>query len=233
MPTRLTDAVGLAGQGGLSRACFARRFTLGGAGGGIAYDEQELREIVAQGLELSPAGEVLVEESIIGWKEYEMEVMRDKAGNGIIVCSIENVDAMGVHTGDSITVAPAQTLSDVEYQRMRVASLAILREDRRGNRRLERAVRASTPRNGRTDRHRDEPARDRVHRRSRRRRPASPSRKPLRSLAVGYTLDEIANDITRVTPACFEPSIDYCVVKVPRFAFEKFQGRRRPRCPRA
>lgn len=118
-------------------------FTLGGAGGGIAYDEQELREIVAQGLELSPAGEVLVEESIIGWKEYEMEVMRDKAGNGIIVCSIENVDAMGVHTGDSITVAPAQTLSDVEYQRMRVASLAIL-EKIGVETAARRAVRAST-----------------------------------------------------------------------------------------
>ena len=116
-------------------------FTMGGAGGGIAHNEEELRLIVSQGLELSPAGEVLVEESIEGWKEYEMEVMRDKAGNGIIVCSIENLDAMGVHTGDSITVAPAQTLSDVEYQRMRAATLGHSREGGRGDGRIERAVR--------------------------------------------------------------------------------------------
>ena len=141
-------------------------FTLGGAGGGIAHTHEELVSIVSQGLELSPAHEVLVEESIEGWKEYEMEVMRDHAGNGIIVCSIENLDPMGVHTGDSITVAPAQTLSDLEYQRMRVASLAILEK-------------------------------------------------------IGV---EIVNDITKATPACFEPTIDYCVVKVPRFAFEKFKG---------
>ena len=134
-------------------------FTLGGAGGGIAYDEQELREIVAQGLELSPAGEVLVEESIIGWKEYEMEVMRDKAGNGIIVCSIENVDAMGVHTGDSITVAPAQTLSDVEYQRMAWPRSRFWRKSA-----SKRAARTSSSRSTRKkrppDRHRNEPARE-------------------------------------------------------------------------
>ena len=134
-------------------------FTLGGAGGGIAHTHEELVSIVSQGLELSPAHEVLVEESIEGWKEYEMEVMRDHAGNGIIVCSIENLDPMGVHTGDSITVAPAQTLSDLEYQRMRVASLAISGEDRRRDRRLQRAV-CREPQHRPPDRHRDEPARE-------------------------------------------------------------------------
>ena len=215
------DAVELAGKVGYP--CVLRpSFTLGGAGGGIAYDEQELREIVAQGLELSPAGEVLVEESIIGWKEYEMEVMRDKAGNGIIVCSIENVDAMGVHTGDSITVAPAQTLSDVEYQRMRVASLAILGKIgvETGGSNVQFAL---NPKNGRLIVIEMNP---RVSRSSALASKATgfPIAKAAARLAVGYTLDEITNDITRVTPACFEPSIDYCVVKVPRFAFEKFKG---------
>ena len=215
------DAVELAGKVGYP--CVLRpSFTLGGAGGGIAYDEQELREIVAQGLELSPAGEVLVEESIIGWKEYEMEVMRDKAGNGIIVCSIENVDAMGVHTGDSITVAPAQTLSDVEYQRMRVASLAILEKIgvETGGSNVQFAL---NPKNGRLIVIEMNP---RVSRSSALASKATgfPIAKAAARLAVGYTLDEITNDITRVTPACFEPSIDYCVVKVPRFAFEKFKG---------
>ena len=197
-------------------------FTMGGAGGGIAHDACELHEIVGQGLELSPAGEVLVEESIEGWKEYEMEVMRDHAGNGIIVCSIENFDAMGVHTGDSITVAPAQTLSDVEYQRMRAASLAILEKIgvETGGSNVQFAV---NPDNGRMIVIEMNP---RVSRSSALASKATgfPIAKAAAKLAVGYTLDEIVNDITKATPACFEPSIDYCVVKVPRFAFEKFQG---------
>ena len=197
-------------------------FTMGGAGGGIAHTEDELRLIVSQGLELSPAGEVLVEESIEGWKEFEMEVMRDRAGNGIIVCSIENFDAMGVHTGDSITVAPAQTLSDVEYQRMRAASLAILEKVgvETGGSNVQFAV---NPQNGRMVVIEMNP---RVSRSSALASKATgfPIAKAAARLAVGYTLDEIVNDITKATPACFEPSIDYCVVKVPRFAFEKFQG---------
>ena len=197
-------------------------FTLGGAGGGIAHTPDELKLIVSQGLELSPAGEVLVEESIEGWKEYEMEVMRDKAGNGIIVCSIENLDPMGVHTGDSITVAPAQTLSDIEYQRMRVASLAILEKVgvETGGSNVQFAV---NPRDGRMVVIEMNP---RVSRSSALASKATgfPIAKAAAKLAVGYTLDEIVNDITKATPACFEPSIDYCVVKVPRFAFEKFQG---------
>ncbi len=197
-------------------------FTLGGAGGGIAHNEEELREIVRQGLELSPAGEVLVEESIEGWKEYEMEVMRDHAGNGIIVCSIENFDPMGVHTGDSITVAPAQTLSDLEYQRMRVASLAILEKVgvETGGSNVQFAI---NPKNGRIIVIEMNP---RVSRSSALASKATgfPIAKAAARLAVGYTLDEIVNDITKATPACFEPSIDYCVVKVPRFAFEKFKG---------
>ncbi len=196
-------------------------FTLGGAGGGIAHDEDELRLIVSQGLELSPAGEVLVEESIEGWKEFEMEVMRDKAGNGIIVCSIENLDPMGVHTGDSITVAPAQTLSDVEYQRMRVASLAILEKIgvETGGSNVQFAI---NPENGRMVVIEMNP---RVSRSSALASKATgfPIAKAAARLAVGYTLDEIVNDITKATPACFEPTIDYCVVKVPRFAFEKFK----------
>ena len=197
-------------------------FTLGGAGGGAASNPEELARIVSQGLELSPIGEVLVEESIMGWKEYEMEVMRDGAGNGIIVCSIENLDPMGVHTGDSITVAPAQTLSDIEYQRMRVASLAILEKIgvETGGSNVQFAI---NPENGRMIVIEMNP---RVSRSSALASKATgfPIAKAAAKLAVGYTLDEIVNDITRVTPACFEPSIDYCVVKVPRFAFEKFQG---------
>ena len=197
-------------------------FTLGGSGGGIAHDIEELRAIVAQGIELSPAGEVLVEESIEGWKEFEMEVMRDSAGNGIIICSIENLDPMGVHTGDSITVAPAQTLSDVEYQRMRVASLAVLEKIgvETGGSNVQFAV---NPVDGRMVIIEMNP---RVSRSSALASKATgfPIAKAAARLAVGYTLDEILNDITQATPACFEPSIDYCVVKVPRFAFEKFQG---------
>ena len=217
----IEDALEIAGRVGYP--CVLRpSYTLGGAGGGIAHSEQELREIVRQGLELSPAGEVLVEESIEGWKEYEMEVMRDRAGNGIIVCSIENLDPMGVHTGDSITVAPAQTLSDLEYQRMRVASLAILEKIgvETGGSNVQFAV---NPKNGRLIVIEMNP---RVSRSSALASKATgfPIAKAAARLAVGYTLDEIVNDITRVTPACFEPAIDYCVVKVPRFAFEKFKG---------
>lgn len=197
-------------------------FTLGGAGGGIAHDKDELELIVAQGLDLSPVSEVLVEESIEGWKEYEMEVMRDRAGNGIIICSIENFDPMGVHTGDSITVAPAQTLSDVEYQRMRVASLAILEKIgvETGGSNVQFAL---NPRDGRLIVIEMNP---RVSRSSALASKATgfPIAKAAAKLAVGYTLDEITNDITKATPACFEPAIDYCVVKVPRFAFEKFKG---------
>lgn len=197
-------------------------FTLGGSGGGIAHDHDELVSIVSQGLELSPAGEVLVEESIEGWKEFEMEVMRDCAGNGIIICSIENLDPMGVHTGDSITVAPAQTLSDIEYQRMRVASLAVLEKIgvQTGGSNVQFAV---NPENGRMIIIEMNP---RVSRSSALASKATgfPIAKAAAKLAIGYTLDEIMNDITKATPACFEPTIDYCVVKVPRFAFEKFQG---------
>ena len=215
------DALGIVETTGYP--CVLRpSFTMGGAGGGIAHGEAELIEIVTQGLELSPAGEVLVEESIEGWKEYEMEVMRDRAGNGIIVCSIENLDPMGVHTGDSITVAPAQTLSDLEYQRMRVASLAILEKIgvETGGSNVQFAV---NPQNGRLIVIEMNP---RVSRSSALASKATgfPIAKAAARLAVGYTLDEIVNDITRATPACFEPSIDYCVVKAPRFAFEKFKG---------
>jgi carbamoyl-phosphate synthase large subunit len=197
-------------------------YTLGGAGGGIAYTLAELREIVAQGLDLSPAGEVLVEESVLGWKEYEMEVMRDRKGNGIIVCSIENVDAMGVHTGDSITVAPAMTLTDIEYQRMRVASLAILEAIgvETGGSNVQFAVHPETGRMLVIEMN------PRVSRSSALASKATgfPIAKFAAKLAVGYTLDEMLNDITKATPACFEPAIDYVVVKVPRFAFEKFKG---------
>ena len=217
----IEDAIAIAGRVGYP--CVLRpSFTLGGAGGGIARSEQELIEVVRQGLELSPAHEVLVEESIEGWKEYEMEVMRDRAGNGIIVCSIENLDPMGVHTGDSITVAPAQTLSDLEYQRMRVASLAILEKIgvETGGSNVQFAV---NPQNGRLIVIEMNP---RVSRSSALASKATgfPIAKAAARLAVGYTLDEIVNDITGATPACFEPAIDYCVVKMPHFAFEKFKG---------
>ncbi|MCL1879260.1 MAG: carbamoyl-phosphate synthase large subunit [Actinomycetia bacterium] len=197
-------------------------YTLGGAGGGIARNRDELREIAGQGLELSPVHEVLVEESLLGWKEYEMEVMRDAHGNGIIVCSIENLDPMGVHTGDSITVAPAQTLSDIEYQRMRVASLAILEKIgvQTGGSNVQFAV---NPDDGRMLVIEMNP---RVSRSSALASKATgfPIAKFAAKLAVGYTLDEMKNDVTLATPASFEPSIDYVVVKVPRFAFEKFKG---------
>ena len=197
-------------------------YTLGGAGGGMAHTGDELSRITAQGLELSPMGEVLIERSLEGWKEIEMEVMRDASGNGIVVCSIENLDPMGVHTGDSITVAPCQTLSDVELQRLRDYSLAVL--DRVGvacgGSNVQFAV---NPANGDVVVIEMNP---RVSRSSALASKATgfPIAKEAALLAVGYTLDEITNDITRATPACFEPSIDYAVVKVPRFAFEKFKG---------
>jgi len=195
-------------------------FTMGGSGGGIAYNLEEFEDIAARGLQLSLNSEILIEESIIGWKEFEMEVVRDKNDNCIIVCSIENFDAMGVHTGDSITVAPAQTLSDREYQLMRDASIAVLREvgvDTGGSN-VQFAV---NPRDGRMIVIEMNP---RVSRSSALASKATgfPIAKIAAKLAVGYTLDELDNDITKITKACFEPTIDYCVVKFPRWAFEKF-----------
>ena len=195
-------------------------FTLGGSGGGIAYNRVELEEIVERGLALSPVTEVLIEESLVGWKEFEMEVMRDCADNCVVICSIENFDAMGVHTGDSITVAPAQTLTDKEYQMMRDASFEVIREIgvETGGSNIQFAV---NPANGRMVVIEMNP---RVSRSSALASKATgfPIAKIAAKLAVGYTLDEIRNDITRETPASFEPTIDYCVVKVPRFTFEKF-----------
>ncbi|QDU69940.1 carbamoyl-phosphate synthase large subunit [Engelhardtia mirabilis] len=197
-------------------------FTLGGAGGGIAYNVDEFESIVRRGLELSIASEVLVEEFLGGWKEFEMEVMRDSADNCVIICAIENVDPMGVHTGDSITVAPAQTLTDREYQRMRNASLAIMREIgvECGGSNVQFAI---EPHTGRMIVIEMNP---RVSRSSALASKATgfPIAKFAAKLAVGYTLDEISNDITKQTPACFEPTIDYVVTKIPRFAFEKFPG---------
>lgn len=195
-------------------------FTLGGTGGGIAYNREELDATVARGLDLSPVHEVLIEESLVGWKEFEMEVMRDRMDNCVVVCSIENFDPMGVHTGDSITVAPVQTLTDKEYQMMRDAAFAVIREIgvETGGSNIQFAVH---PDNGRMVVIEMNP---RVSRSSALASKATgfPIAKIAAKLAIGYTLDEIKNDITRETPACFEPTIDYCVVKVPRFTFEKF-----------
>jgi len=197
-------------------------YTLGGSGGGIAYNREEFETIIARGLDLSPVTEVLVEESLLGWKEYEMEVMRDKADNCVIICSIENFDPMGVHTGDSITVAPAQTLTDREYQIMRDASFAIIREIgvETGGSNIQFSI---NPETGRMIVIEMNP---RVSRSSALASKATgfPIAKIAAKLAVGYTLDEIRNDITRETPASFEPSIDYVVTKLPRFTFEKFPG---------
>jgi carbamoyl-phosphate synthase large subunit len=198
-------------------------FTMGGTGGGIAYNKAEFIEIIERGIDASPTNEVLVEESVLGWKEYEMEVVRDKADNCIIICSIENIDPMGVHTGDSITVAPALTLTDKEYQIMRDASLAVLREIgvETGGSNVQFAV---NPENGRMIVIEMNP---RVSRSSALASKATgfPIAKVAAKLAVGYTLDEISNDITGgATPASFEPTIDYVVTKIPRFAFEKFPG---------
>ena len=197
-------------------------FTLGGEGGGIAYNKDEFLKIVLNGLKLSPTSEVLIEESLLGWKEYEMEVVRDQSDNCIIICSIENVDPMGVHTGDSITVAPALTLTDKEYQRMRNASIAVLREigvDTGGS----NVQFALNPTDGRLIVIEMNP---RVSRSSALASKATgfPIAKIAAKLAIGYTLDELKNDITKSTPASFEPTIDYVVTKIPRFTFEKFPG---------
>jgi carbamoyl-phosphate synthase large subunit len=197
-------------------------FTLGGSGGGIAYNREELLEILARGLDLSPVHEVLIEESVLGWKEYELEVMRDLADNVIIICSIENFDPMGVHTGDSITVAPAQTLTDREYQHMRDAAIAVIREIgvETGGSNIQFAVNPSTGRMVVIEMN------PRVSRSSALASKATgfPIAKIAAKLAVGYRLDEIPNDITQKTPACFEPTIDYVVVKIPKWQFEKFPG---------
>ncbi len=215
------------GHGGRRRRSATRSssgpsFILGGAGTGIADDADELRGIAATGLAASPISEILIEQSIAGWKEYELEVMRDRADNCVVVCSIENFDPMGVHTGDSITVAPAQTLSDVEYQRMRDAAFACIRRIgvETGGSNIQFAV---DPADGRMVVIEMNP---RVSRSSALASKATgfPIAKIAARLAVGYTLDEIRNDITRETPASFEPTIDYVVTKVPRWAFEKFPG---------
>ena len=218
----LTEALAALEDIGLP-AIIRPSFTLGGTGGGIAYNEAEFIDIVKGGIDASPTSEVLIEESVLGWKEYEMEVVRDKADNCIIVCSIENIDPMGVHTGDSITVAPALTLTDKEYQIMRNASLAVLREIgvETGGSNVQFAV---DPASGRMIVIEMNP---RVSRSSALASKATgfPIAKVAAKLAVGYTLDEIANDITGgATPASFEPTIDYVVTKIPRFAFEKFPG---------
>jgi carbamoyl-phosphate synthase large subunit len=197
-------------------------YTLGGTGGGVAYNREEFLEICRRGLEASPVAQILIDESLLGWKEFEMEVVRDKADNAIIVCSIENVDPMGVHTGDSITVAPALTLTDKEYQMMRSGSIAVLREIgvETGGSNVQWAV---NPADGRMVVIEMNP---RVSRSSALASKATgfPIAKIAAKLAVGYTLDELDNDITKVTPASFEPTIDYVVTKIPRFAFEKFPG---------
>jgi len=216
----LTDAGRIAKEIGTFPLIIRPAFTLGGSGGGIAYNPDELDEIADRGLAMSPVSEVLIEESLVGWKEFEMEVMRDRMDNCVVVCSIENFDPMGVHTGDSITVAPVQTLTDKEYQMMRDASFTVIREIgvETGGSNIQFAVH---PDNGRMVVIEMNP---RVSRSSALASKATgfPIAKIAAKLAVGYTLDEIKNDITRETPACFEPTIDYCVVKVPRFTFEKF-----------
>ncbi|MGA2266773.1 MAG: carbamoyl-phosphate synthase large subunit [Phycisphaerae bacterium] len=200
--------------------CIRPAYTLGGTGGGFAFNIDEFQTIAARGLEYSPVSEVLIEESVLGWKEYELEVMRDKADNVVIVCSIENFDPMGVHTGDSITVAPAQTLTDKEYQLMRDAAIAVIRAVgvETGGSNIQFAVHPETGRMIVVEMN------PRVSRSSALASKATgfPIAKIAAKLAVGYTLDEIPNDITQKTPACFEPTIDYCVVKIPRWTFEKF-----------
>src|ERR1700690_1607592 len=197
-------------------------FTLGGTGGGIAYNIEEYRALLERALKLSPVHQVLIEESVIGWKEFELEVMRDEMDNVVIICSIENFDPMGVHTGDSITVAPAQTLTDKEYQRMRDAAIAVIREigvDTGGsniqfslNPKTGRmAIIEMNPRDSRSSALASKAT-------------GFPIAKIAAKLAVGYRLDEIRNDITRKTPACFEPTLDYVVVKIPKWQFEKFPG---------
>ncbi len=217
----VADAMKLLEETGLP-AIIRPAFTLGGTGGGVAYNKLEFEEIVRSGLSASPTNQVLVDESLLGWKEYEMEVVRDKADNCIIICAIENVDPMGVHTGDSITVAPALTLTDKEYQRMRDASIAVLREIgvETGGSNVQFGI---NPEDGRMVVIEMNP---RVSRSSALASKATgfPIAKIAAKLAVGYTLDELDNDITGATPASFEPTIDYVVTKIPRFAFEKFPG---------
>src|ERR1700726_2418589 len=217
----LKDGVEFAGKIGFP-VIIRPSFTLGGTGGGIAYNREELMEVLARGLDLSPVHECLIEESVLGWKEYELEVMRDTKDNVIIICSIENFDPMGVHTGDSITVAPAQTLTDREYQMMRYASIAVIREIgvETGGSNIQFGVNPSTGRMVVIEMN------PRVSRSSALASKATgfPIAKIAARLAVGFTLDEIPNDITRKTPSCFEPTIDYVVVKIPKFQFEKFPG---------
>jgi carbamoyl-phosphate synthase large subunit len=215
----LDEAVSIGHEVGLP-VIIRPSFTLGGTGGGVAYNVEELRDVARQGLDASPTHQVLIEQSVIGWKEFELEVMRDHRDNVVIICAIENVDPMGIHTGDSITVAPTQTLTDREYQSMRDAALAIIRGigvDTGGSN-IQFAV---NPADGEMLVIEMNP---RVSRSSALASKATgfPIAKIAAKLAVGYTLDEIQNDITRETPACFEPTIDYCVTKVPRFTFEKF-----------
>jgi carbamoyl-phosphate synthase large subunit len=217
----LTEASGVAKDIGFP-LIIRPSFTLGGTGGGVAYNIEEFEEMAARGLECSMIGEILIEESLLGWKEFELEVMRDLHDNVVIICSIENLDPMGVHTGDSITVAPAQTLTDKEYQRMRDGAIRAIREIgvETGGSNIQFAIR---PEDGRMVIIEMNP---RVSRSSALASKATgfPIAKMAAKLAVGYTLDEIPNDITKKTPACFEPTIDYCVVKIPRFTFEKFPG---------
>ncbi|MFA5952485.1 MAG: carbamoyl-phosphate synthase large subunit, partial [Hyphomicrobium sp.] len=220
--TGIAEAMGALDKVGLP-AIIRPAFTLGGTGGGVAYNREEFEQLVRSGIDASPVGQILVDESLLGWKEYEMEVVRDKADNCIIICSIENLDPMGVHTGDSITVAPALTLTDKEYQIMRDASLAVLREIgvETGGSNVQFAV---NPKDGRLVVIEMNP---RVSRSSALASKATgfPIAKVAARLAVGYTLDELDNDITGgATPASFEPTIDYVVTKIPRFAFEKFPG---------
>src|ERR1022692_1178494 len=217
----LKDGIEFAGKIGFP-VIIRPSFTLGGTGGGIAYNREELMEVLARGLDLSPVHECLIEESVLGWKEYELEVMRDTKDNVIIICSIENFDPMGVHTGDSITVAPAQTLTDREYQMMRDAAIAVIREIgvETGGSNIQFGVNPSTGRMVVIEMN------PRVSRSSALASKATgfPIAKIAAKLAVGYTLDEIPNDITRKTPACFEPTLDYVVVKIPKWQFEKFPG---------
>ena len=217
----LRDGVDFAGKIGFP-VIIRPSFTLGGSGGGLAYNREELMEILSRGLDLSPVHECLIEESVLGWKEFELEVMRDLADNVIIICSIENMDPMGVHTGDSITVAPAQTLTDREYQAMRDAAIRVMREIgvETGGSNVQFAVQPNTGRMTVIEMN------PRVSRSSALASKATgfPIAKIAAKLAVGYTLDEIPNDITKMTPACFEPTIDYVVTKIPKWQFEKFPG---------
>ncbi|MFH1398022.1 MAG: carbamoyl-phosphate synthase large subunit [Candidatus Omnitrophota bacterium] len=217
----LNEALEVAGEIGFP-LIIRPSFTLGGTGGSMAYNIEEFKGLAKHGLESSMINEILIEESVVGWKEYELEVMRDLKDNVVIICSIENFDPMGVHTGDSITVAPIQTLTDREYQKMRDSAIACIREIgvETGGSNIQFGVHPQTGRQVVIEMN------PRVSRSSALASKATgfPIAKIAAKLAVGYTLDEIANDITKETPACFEPAIDYCVVKIPRFTFEKFRG---------